>query len=424
MTTQPGGARGFGQRMGAWLYRTVFLAGWRRWAMLVAALILLLVAFLILTSRTDYREDPSALTPRSVDFYAEAREMEALFQNVGDWSLWTRGGDGLVQTRWNKVQQELAIIIGDEVEGLGDSKPIKWLSSASRGAYCIVPADENEDESWALFLNVPQPMTVMAELGVERGLTVEQGEDGVYVLTGRGEGVLYFAVVDPWLVISSSGKLPKFAIDSLRTPAVTLAYSGILPKWRRGADIRGVINPHYRASHSDIPAYAVVSGWMAPDIRINFSTRVGKSSGMETYFNYNVLSGEVRGSGLWPLLFLITGVVALAAFIIVIAIVLAMIGWGGWLKFLAARAGIRPAFAPSPVHHSTAFREDSGLVEKHADVVVTPGDTTEESQTPTENSAQTSDNLAINDSPSGSVHSGDDSSDISPENSVHDDRRV
>ncbi|MCC8116842.1 MAG: hypothetical protein LIP18_06775, partial [Planctomycetes bacterium] len=371
MTSQPGGTRGFGQRMGAWLYRVVFLAGWRRWAALVAALLLLLLAVLVFTSRTDYREDPSALTPRSVEFYAEARELDTLFRTVGDWTLWTRGGDGLVEIRWNKVQQELATIIGDEVEGLGDSKPILWLSSASRAAYCVAPADENEGESWALFLNVPQPMTVMAELGIERGLSVTQGDDGVYALTGRGEGVLYFAVVDPWLVISSSGKLPKFAIDSLRTPAVTLAYSGILPKWRRGADIRGVLNPHYRASHSDIPAYAIVSSWMAPDIRINFSTRVGKSGGMETYFNYNVLSERVKGSGVWPLILLVTGVVALGALVIVIAILLTMIGWGGWLKMLAARAGIRPASAPSPVHHSTAFREDAGLVEQHAEVVVT-----------------------------------------------------
>ncbi|MCC8165613.1 MAG: hypothetical protein LIQ31_05575, partial [Planctomycetes bacterium] len=172
MTVQPGGTRGFGQRIGSWLYRTVFLSGWRRWAMLVAALFILLIAFLVFTSRTDYREDPSALTPRSVEFYAEARELDALFRNVGDWPIWTRGGDGLVQTRWNKVQQELAVIIGDEVEGLGESKPILWLSSASRAAYCVAPADENEPESWALFLNVPQPMTVMAELGIERGLTV------------------------------------------------------------------------------------------------------------------------------------------------------------------------------------------------------------------------------------------------------------
>ncbi len=53
-------------------------------------------------------------------------------------------------------------------------------------------------------------------------------------------------------------------------------------------------------------------------------------------------------------------VVAIASLCVVVSILLVMIGFGGWLKAMALRAGVIPADAPEKVEVSEAFREDSG----------------------------------------------------------------
>ncbi|MCD8350097.1 MAG: hypothetical protein LUC93_05725 [Planctomycetaceae bacterium] len=387
-----GRARGLKNRIAGWFFRTIFRPGWPQWAILAIAVVVFILALLGLTGGTDYREDPSALAPRSADIYVETRDLPALLKTVGSWRVWKEERRSAADDERNQLQVDIAGIISERVAGMSTSSPLRWLAAATRAAYCLSAASvEDGGESWALYITMHNPADALAEIEVERGMTVEtlrgtREAGGVFRLTGAGAGELYFGIVGPWLVISSQAKLPEFALESARKPAFSLANSGLMPGWKRGATLRGVVNPAYTPGKTGVTAYTIITGWMASDMRVNYLSSVGKN-GLETTFGAEALSGRVHGSGLWwPLvagILLVVAVIALAAAFMVL---LVMVGWGGWLKTKAMRAGIMPARGPEAVQPSEAFSADAGLdrgaPEMEAATPVTPHPAAAPVQTP------------------------------------------
>ncbi len=380
MTGRPDGKIGIGQRIGGWAYNLIFQAGWPRWVLLAVAAAICLLAIFALSGGTDYKEDPSALVPRSVEVYAETRNLGSLLKKVGGWTLWGKADGPVAEDSWTQLHRDLADIIGDQVDGLGRRQPLMWLSTASKAAYCIAPGDDAGKtpakagemapaegakegaggESWALYLEVPNPATAISELGVEKNLTLDKGEDGLYTLSGRDKGKLYLAVVEPWLVVSSGEKLPKFAQESLKKPAYSLARSELLSSWRRGVGVRGLFNPAYQADAVKGSAYSRVAGWMGPDVRLNFTGRLNDSGGIDMHYNAGRLTDKIGGGGVWPLLVALLTLLALVALAVLAAILCSVLGYAGWLKALAWKAGIRPLNAPARVESSSAFKADVG----------------------------------------------------------------
>ncbi len=388
MSGRPEGKIGIGRKLGGWVYNLIFQAGWPRWVLLAAAVLLCLVAALAWCGGTDYREDPSALVPRSVEVYAETRNLGALLKRVGGWKLWAREDGPIAEDSWTQLHRDLADIIGDQIDGLGRRQPLMWLSTAGKAAYCVSPADQpaqtakagegaataektppaattptpeaSGGETWELLLEVPDPANVLSELGVEKNLNLQKSDDGIYTLTGRGEGKLHFAVVGPWLVVSSGDKLPKFAQESLKKPQFALARSELLSPWRRSVGVRGLFNPAYRADAIKDSVYSKVAGWMAPDVRLNFTGRLNDSGGIDMHYNAGKLSDRIGGGGLWPLFLLLLTLLGIVALAVIVAILCSVLGYSGWLKALAWKAGIRPASGPAKVDSSAAFKADVG----------------------------------------------------------------
>ncbi len=354
-------------RVGGWFFRTIFRPGWPQWAILAAAVVVFILAILGLTGGTDFREDPSALAPRSADIYIETRDLPALLKTVSSWRVWQEERRAAADDERNQLQVDIAGIISERVAGMSTSSPLRWLAGTSRAAYCLsaAPAEEG-GETWALYITMTNPAEALAEIEVERGMTVEairgsREAGGVFRLTGAGAGELYFGIVSPWLIISSQARLPEFALESARKPAFSLANSGLVPSWKRGATLRGVVNPAYTADKTGVTAYTIIAGWMAPDMRVNYLSSVGKN-GLETTFGAEALSGRVHGTGLWwPLVAGILLVVALIALAAAFMVLLVMVGWGAWLKARAVRAGLMPTPGPETVETSEALRADAGL---------------------------------------------------------------
>lgn len=348
-----------------WLYTVLFTPGWQRWVLLAVALAAFLCAGLFLTGGTDYREDPSALVPRSVQAYVETNDLDALLRNAGAWSAWQADRRASPGDQYNRLQVDIAERIGRRVSGLG-TRPLRWLVGTGRAAHCV-NREEDGGETWALFLQVPDIGEALSEASVEQSMTLEtiEGtrENGLFKLTGSGGGELFLCALSPWFIVSSGETLPRFALESVRRPAFSLANSGILPQWTRGASIRGVVNPAYPAGGAALSAYGVVSGWMAAEARVNFVSAF--RNGLETTLDTAMLTDKVRGGGLlWPLLRLLLLFAALACLFLAVVAVLVMVGWGGWLKARAARAGIVPLQSPKAIEPSAAFREDAGLVSR------------------------------------------------------------
>lgn len=362
MTAHPEGKRTIKHSAGGWLYSIMFKPGWPRWVLLAVAVVLFLLSALAITGGTDYREDPSALVPRSVQSYVETKDLDHLLRTVGTWRLWDAERRSSGQEQYNQIQVDIAGLLGERVAGLGTPRLLRWLSGAGKAAYCV-NKDESGVESWAVFLHVNDPHPLLADLFVDQGLQVEVLEgtrdSGVIKLSGSGEGVLYLGVLKPWLIISSAETLPTFALASLKRPAYSLASSGIVPKWRSGTTLRGVYNPAYHADKSSLSAYSIVTGWMAPEMRVNFISSF--RNGVETTMNADVLTDKVKGGGLWPLFWVLLLILAILCLVLILAIVLVMVGWGGWLKAMAMRSGVAPAPAPAEVAASAAFKEDAGL---------------------------------------------------------------
>lgn len=336
--------------------------GWPRRILLAVAALVLILAGLSLRGGPGYKNDPSALTPRSVQLYMETGELDSLLKTTATWRLWKADRRAKGDEHRNQLQVDLASIIGSHVAGLGTRLPLQWLVDTKQAAYCV-NKDEQGNESWALFLAVGGVPQAMADIGVEPGMNIEQisgtAEQGVFKLTGTGAGELYFGALEPWLIISSQPTLPQFALESSRRPAFSLARAELLPAWRRGVVVRGIVNPVSQADVSATGAYSVLSGWMDPDMRVSFTSKIG-SKGLETLLDANQLSERVSKGGLWPLFAILLAILGLIALAVIVLTLLTMIGWGGWLKSAAMRAGVLPARGPVPVVPSAAFVEDSG----------------------------------------------------------------
>jgi hypothetical protein len=377
MTAHPVEKRKLKQKAGNWLYGIIFKPGWPRWVLLGLVVLLFLLSALAVTGGTDYREDPSALAPRSAQAYVETNTLDPLLRTMGTWRLWNAERRSSGQEQYNQIQVDIGGLLSERVAGLG-TLPLRWIAAAGKAAYCV-NNDENDVESWALFLQVGDPVQLLSELLVDQGLRVEtvEGtqENGIVRVTGQGDGALYLGLLQPGLIVSSADTLPKFAFASVKRPAFSLASSGLLPGWKSGAAVRGVYNPAYHAAAASLSAYSIVAGWMAPDMRINFISPF--RNGVETTMNAEVFTDKVKGGGLWPLVWILLLLVALVCLVVAFAIVLAMIGWGGWLKVMAMRAGIMPAPAPLPVDPSPAFKEDAGMTEVEGEVTDGSGTTTQ-----------------------------------------------
>lgn len=349
------------KRLGARLYRILFASGWPRRALLIFAAAVFVAAAWFLTGGTDYRTDPAALVPRSVQSYIETSDLDALLRSAGAWRLWRTERRSSPGDQYNRLQVDIAERIGRHMEGLG-ARPLRWLVGAGRAAYA------DGGESWALILHVPDLTEALSELSVDPGMLLEtlegSREQGIFKLTrakkgesgegGTGGGELVFATLAPWLIISSAETLPRFAVEAVKEPAYSLANSGILPGWNRGASLRGMMTPA-----DSLSPYSAVAEWMAPEMRVNFISSF--RNGLSTVFDTAVLTERVRTGGLWSLVKILLFVVALACVCLVFAIILVMFGWGGWLKIRAARMGIAPLPEPEDAPLSDAFREDAGL---------------------------------------------------------------
>lgn len=365
MTAISGGKGSKMQRVKEWLYRVASRPGWRRWALLAATVVVFLIAAILLCGGTDYREDPSALVPRSIQSYVETTNLEQLLRNAGSWRFWdAERRHTKEQYNHNQIQVDIAGLLGERVNGLG-TRLLRHVVSTERAAYCVNHDEETgTGESWALFMQFPDPVSAIAEFSAEQSMNVEviagtRNDNGVFKLTDNGNGVLFFGVVKPWFIISSAEILPKYAFENIKYRSLSLAGSEILPKWKHGKILRGVYNPSYHSDGTKLSAYNIITGWMAPETRINFIGSL--KNGLETTINAGTLTDKPKGNGLWPLAWILLLLLALICLVLFFAVVLVMIGWGGWLKTSAIRAGITPMAAPANVEPSEAFKEDAGM---------------------------------------------------------------
>jgi hypothetical protein len=108
---------------------------------------------------------------------------------------------------------------------------------------------------------------------------------------------------------------------------------------------------------------------MSPEARIAFAAAFGSDGTGETSFSTTMLRESASGGRLWPLVYLLISVIALGSLCVILAILLAMIGFGAWFKAAALRAGIAPDPEPECSEPSPAFKEDcnqyrSGIIAK------------------------------------------------------------
>ncbi len=369
MTTQPEPKkRPLKKILGEWIYRALARPGWTRRIALAAAAALFALSALYLTGTSDYREDPSALVPRSADVFAETRDLPLLLKTAGAWRIWRpeRRGDG-AEAR-SELERDLAGLVSARVGGLPLGAPLRWMAAARGAAFCVSRGSGEEEgggeASWALYLLLGDPASALREIEIEPGmtLTVVQGgrdTDGVFSLAGR-DGTAALGIVGPWLIFSGDEKLPAFALEAKRRPSLSLAGAGVLPHWSRSAGLRGLVNPSSAAARRSAFGPAFADEWLAPGARLAYTAVLGKNGGVETRLASVELTDAAPGAALGPVVFLLMAVLAVASLAVIFAILLVMVGWGGWLKALALRGGIAPAPAPERVEPSRAFREDSG----------------------------------------------------------------
>lgn len=363
--------RSLKQILGGWFYSIVTRPGWPRWATLAVAAFLFMLSALYLTRSTDYREEPSALVPRSADVYAETRDLSGLLKTVGAWRVWHPDRRGSGQEARTELEKDLAGLISAHVGGLPINPPLRWMS-ASLGAGWCVSRNETGPESWALYLRLDDPAAALKEVEVEPGMTLEvlagaRTGDGVFSLAGKDGGIVYFGIVGPWLIVSGDEKLPTFALEAKRRPSQSLGGSGIVPKWRRSASVRGVFHPGYAMAQGRSFGPSFVTNWLSPDARVTYTAILGRSGGVETYSNTVELTDRTGAGGWWPLFLIIMGILAIVSLGVIFTILLVMVGWGGWFKALAIKAGIAPAGTPARVEPSRAFKQDSGIIDAEKD---------------------------------------------------------
>ncbi len=353
------------RKLGGWLYGIATRSGRRRWAALAIAALLCVLSVWLLSPSGDYRRDPSALVPRSADVYAEARNLPELLKTAGAWKLWAPSRRSASADAPGAAEKELAAAVSARVGSLPVAPVLRWMTVSEGAAWCV-SRDEAGAESWALFLRMEKPETALTDVEAEPGVALEvvqgsreAGADGVFSLAGKPGGA-FFGIVGPWLIVSGDAKLPEFAMAAKRRVSVSLAASGMLSPWRRSAGLRGMLNPAASADAERILGAGFVADWLEPSARVAFTASFGTGGGVEAEVRTVLFSENAPGGGLWPVVFVCLLVVAIASLCVVVSILLVMIGFGGWLKAMALRAGVIPADAPEKVEVSEAFREDSG----------------------------------------------------------------
>lgn len=371
-----GGKRTLWGRVGMWLYSVAIRPGWPRRILLAAAVIIFILCVIAVRSGIDYRRDPSALVPRSARVFLETREIGPLLTNVGDWKIWRDDKRVTSGSEW--LQVGLATHVGGKVTGLGTRLPLLWLNGAHKAAFAMVESDNGPAPSWALYLETPNASAVVRDIGIEAGLKLENAREAgpnIYTLTGYGEGRLILGVVEPWLIISSDTKLPKFAVENAGRTGFSIARADVLPDWRRDTSVRGVVDPAYAAEHSELSKLLpTMGGWLEPQARVGVSVGVRDDGKVSVALATGLMADKASGGGIWTLLRFILGIVAILCLILVALILLVMIGWGGWLRFAAAKAGIAPAKEPEAVEPSPAFKEDAGGASTPAALPAPPTD--------------------------------------------------
>jgi hypothetical protein len=264
----------------------------------------------------------------------------------------------------------LAVLAGEKAPELGVRLPLRWLAESGRLAMAI-EANGPED-GWLILLDPPNPSGLLAELKLEPGLKLEvetEAEDGInYRLYGSDGSPLHLTVIGPWLAVSNFAQATAFARESWDNPDFSLANSGLIPEWRRGAELRGAVNPTRLAQSAPGTIWAKAAEWLSPEARLAFTAGLDSSGNMETRLESRLFSGEIRGGGVWPLVRLLAVLAGAACLLLIVGIAMAALGMGAWLKILALKAGLTLAPAPLPVKPSAAFREDAGLEDEAEEV--------------------------------------------------------
>ncbi|MDR2391176.1 MAG: hypothetical protein LBE84_05805 [Planctomycetota bacterium] len=339
-------------RIGGWLFDVIMAPGWRRWVVFAVAAVLLAALIGILFDRINPAVDPSALTPREASLYIEARDVRAFLALAGDWPIWAgnRADDPADPGGWSRFQFDLTAAF----PGL----PLRWLTGAAKAAFSLQYRDEAPTPVSTLFLDVGNPDAYLVELRLEPKMRVEKIENvsaGELFRLSDGKGaVLRLAAAGPWLVVSTEEKQVRFALESWKNPASSLADSGLAAAWRRGADVRGMFAPSRFA-----PAG---SAWLDETARLAFTAGFDAKGTANLQMETRHFSEKAARSSIWPLVRILLALAGLICLFLVLVVLLAALGFGAWLKFLAIRAGVTPAPAPLPVEPSPAFREDAGMI--------------------------------------------------------------
>lgn len=350
--------------MFSWLIGNVFRPGWRRWLIFVIALAVFLILVSFLRGGVDYKRDPAALVSRNALFYVEAKNIDAAMRNAGMWSLWNEERRAAGDEQWNHIQALLAGAISDKVHGLGSRLPLGWLTTSDAAALAVLEPVTNGQNAWILLVKVPNPQTSIKELRQEPGVTVSpyREANNLFEITGNDNSVLSVATVGPWLVVSSSFEPLLFATEAVRRPGVSLSSSLTLPNWRGDGAVRGMLDPKFALADATATApMARLVGWMEKDSRFVFSVKSDKESHLQVDGAFAKLGETKSDTWIWASIKFILKIVALLCLLLAAAIILVMLGWGGWLKALAVKTGIHPADKPKDVEPSAAFKEDAGV---------------------------------------------------------------
>ena len=352
--------------LSSWTYSIFSKSGWSRRILLAALVIFFVILVVVLRSGINYQSDPSALVPRDAIAYFEARNLEPLLKDVAVWPVWVDDRRPAGDEQWNNIQVALANLLGDNVHGMGSRLPMEWLKAARRSAISILKGDAGEAWSWVLYLELypTNASVVLKELFQEPDLSVvplqERGAQLLEV-SGTDASTLYVGAVDPWLVVSSRPEPLLFAAEAVRRPALTLGGTRFLPRWSRDNIIRGMFDPVAFVDASANNSHIVrLAGWMRSDSRFTVGGKVDASGRMDFRLEHHLL-GEARGGGfLGWLVYSVFCVIAATCLVAILLLLATVLGWSGWLKLLAKRAGIQPAAAPNAVEPSAAFLEDAG----------------------------------------------------------------
>jgi hypothetical protein len=343
--------------------------GWRRWLLFTLLAILLAALAGLTLDRIDPRTDPSALVSRSSRLYLETRDAKTFFARAGAWPGWSR--ERLTESRdidddkWNRLQIDLAGLAGAAIPSLGVRTPLRWLAESTRLALAL--SEDDGTPGWTLLFDIPEPRECLAELGVEPGLRLERigdasGGGQLFRLSGNAGGNLHLAAAGPWLIVAPAQKAAQFALDSWGSPAFSLANSGLVPVWRRGAVLRGALDPSYLTESARGGAWLdALGGWLDADARLGFTARFDEAGIGDAEFEIRKFSAAPPGGGLWPLVRIVLALLGIACLLLILLIILAAVGFGARLKILAIRAGLSSAPKPVQVELSTAFMEDAGL---------------------------------------------------------------